>query len=114
MRASTTARRLLRWAARCADRRTNPFQPVRPLAVALWGDEWFAHGAISCHFQQMVVEGEEVQATLTTDGPRGARIEAHKADNSPVLIGTASIGPDHTPTNSTPAAPPKATPGSCS
>jgi hypothetical protein len=74
------------------------FSQFDPLAVALWGDEWFAHGAISCHFQQMVVEGEEVQATLTTDGPRGARIEAHKADNSPVLIGTASIGPDHTPT----------------
>jgi hypothetical protein len=43
----------------------------------------------------MVVEGEQVQASLTTTGPNSARIEAHKADGTPVLAGTASIGPDH-------------------
>jgi hypothetical protein len=46
----------------------------------------------------MVVEGEEVVATLTTTGPAAARIEAHKADGTPVLTGTASVGPDHPPT----------------
>ena len=32
---------------------------------------------------------------MTTDGLRAARIEAHKADGTPVLSATASIGPDH-------------------
>ena len=43
----------------------------------------------------MVVEGEEVQASMTTTGPRPARIEAHLTDGRPVLAGTASVGPDH-------------------
>ena len=71
------------------------FSQFDPLAVALWGDEWFAHGCISSHFRTMVVEGEEVQASMTTAGPTSAHIEAHKADGTPVLSGTASIGPDH-------------------
>lgn len=74
------------------------FSQFDPLAVALWGDDWFARGCISAHFQTMVVEGEEVQASITTTGPTSARIEAHKADGTPVLTGTASIGPDHLPT----------------
>jgi hypothetical protein len=45
----------------------------------------------------MVVEGEQVQATATTTGPASARVEAHKADGTPVLVGTASVGPDHPP-----------------
>ena len=71
------------------------FSQFDPLAVAVWGDAWFERGCISCHFQTMVVEGEEVQASLTTKGAASARIEAHKADGTPVLTGTASIGPDH-------------------
>jgi hypothetical protein len=50
----------------------------------------------------MVVEGEQVQASITTipgaDGPRAGRIEAHKPDGTPVLTGTAAVGPDHPPT----------------
>jgi hypothetical protein len=65
------------------------------MAVALWGPAWFERGCISSHFRTMVVEGEEVQASMTTTGPTSARIEAHKADGTPVLSGTASIGPDH-------------------
>jgi hypothetical protein len=48
----------------------------------------------------MVVEGEQVRASMTiggdgeTDG-NSARIDASKADGTPVLRGTASIGPDH-------------------
>ena len=43
----------------------------------------------------MVVEGEEVRATLTfhADGP--ARITANKPDGAVVLSGTASVGPEH-------------------
>jgi hypothetical protein len=71
------------------------FSQFDPLAEALWGTAWFEQGCISCHFQNMVIEGEEVQASLTTSGPTSGRIEAHKPDDSPVLAGTASIGPDH-------------------
>ncbi len=71
------------------------FSQFDPLAVTVWGTEWFSHGCISSHFQNMVVEGEQVEASLTTDGLRAARIEAHRPDGSPVLVGTASIGPDH-------------------
>lgn len=75
------------------------FSQIDPLGLAWWGDDWFAHGCISAHFQTMVVEGEEVQAGLTAGGhDRVARIEAHKADGTPVLTGTASIGPSHGPT----------------
>ena len=74
------------------------FSQFDPLAVQVWGDDWFRHGCISAHFQTMVVAGEEVQATLTPTGARTARIEAAKRDGSTVLMGTASVGPDHPPT----------------
>lgn len=71
------------------------FSQFDPLAVALWGQEWFEHGCISIHFRTMVVEGEEVQATLTTrPGAQVAVAEAVKADGTPVLTGTASVGPE--------------------
>jgi hypothetical protein len=71
------------------------FSQFDPLAVAVWGQAWFERGCISSHFRTMVVEGEQVQASLTTNGRTSARIEARKADGTPVLAGTASIGPDH-------------------
>jgi hypothetical protein len=73
------------------------FSQFEPLAAALWGDRWFSHGCISAHFQTMVIEGEEVQAQLTLPnlGAASARIDAIKADATPVLTGTASIGPGH-------------------
>ena len=74
------------------------FSQFDPLAAALWGRDWFERGCISSHFRTMVVEGEQVQASLTTTGPLGGRIEAHKADGTPVLEGTISLGPDHPPT----------------
>ena len=61
------------------------FSQFDPLAVAVWGDAWFTHGCISSHFSTMVVEGEEVQATLVVAGARHGRIEATKADGSRVL-----------------------------
>lgn len=71
------------------------FSQFDPLATALWGRSWFERGCISCHFQTMVVEGEQVQATMTTTGGTTARVAAHKEDGSPVCVGTASIGPSH-------------------
>ena len=76
------------------------FSQFEPLLWSLWGDEWFSNGCLSSHFLNMVVEGEEVQATITADGP-GARlvqIDAAKTDGSPVLTGSASVGPEHPPT----------------
>ncbi len=72
------------------------FSQFDPLGVAVWGDAWFETGCISSHFLNMVVDGEEVQAALTTGADqRQARIDARKHDGTPVLTGTASIGPDH-------------------
>lgn len=71
------------------------FSQFDPLAFALWGPAWFERGCISSHFRTMVIEGEQVQASMVTAGEDGARIEAHKADGMPVLVGTASVGPDH-------------------
>lgn len=71
------------------------FSQIDPLAVLAWGDRWFERGCVSCHFRTMVVEGEEVQASLTLEGDSGtSRIEAHKADGTPVLTGTAGIDVD--------------------
>jgi hypothetical protein len=74
------------------------FSQFDPLATAIWGTAWFERGCISSHFRTMVVEGEQVQATLITTGPQTGRIEAYKADGSPVLEGSVSLGPDHPPT----------------
>ncbi len=71
------------------------FSQFDPLAVAVWGRSWFEHGCISSHFRTMVVQGEQVQAALTTTGPGAATIDAAKPDGTPVLTGTASVGPGH-------------------
>jgi len=73
------------------------FSQFDPLAALVWGRQWFGHGCISGHFSTMVVEGEEVQATLTVagDGSGPAHISAVKPDGSIVMSGTASVGPDH-------------------
>jgi hypothetical protein len=73
------------------------FSQFDPLCHDRWGDRWFSHGCLSAHFLNMVVEGEQVTATATDHPgvPGQARIDAAKADGTPVLTGTASIGPDH-------------------
>lgn len=73
------------------------FSQFDPLAAALWGDRWFTNGCISAHFQTMVVEGDQVRATLTSTGAATARIGAVRNDGAAVLTGTASVGPDHAP-----------------
>src|ERR1700757_2147671 len=71
------------------------FSQIDPLATLVWGQDWFERGCISSHFRTMVVEGEQVQATLTTGGAAHARVASCKADGTPVLTGTASVGPDY-------------------
>jgi hypothetical protein len=72
------------------------FSQFDPLGFELWGRRWFESGCISAHFQTMVVEGESVVASIEQvaahDGV--ARIDAAKDDGTPVLTGTASVGPD--------------------
>lgn len=73
------------------------FSQFDPLAALVWGERWFATGCISAHFQTMVVEGEQVTASLTLLDEGRARVGAVKPDGSVVLTGTASVGPDHGP-----------------
>jgi hypothetical protein len=70
------------------------FSQIDPLAVERWGRAWFERGCVSAHFLNMVVEGEQVRATLEPVTATLARIAAEKADATPVLTGTASIGFD--------------------
>jgi hypothetical protein len=68
------------------------FSQFDPLGFELWGNRWFEEGCISAHFQTMVVEGETV--TAMADDTKGdvTRIDAAKADGTPVLTGTMSVG----------------------
>ena len=70
------------------------FSQFDPLLVQLWGRAWYETGCISAHYQTMVVEGEQVRAfvQLPEDGGTFTRIWAEKADGTPVLTGTASVG----------------------
>ena len=72
------------------------FSQIDPLAVERWGQVWFEQGCVSAHFLNMVIEGEEVRAALEPVTSTLARIAAEKADGTPVLAGTASIGHDDT------------------
>lgn len=71
------------------------FSQFDPLAFLAWGRDWFERGCISSHFRTMVVEPEEVQASLTVTAGMTARIHAAKSDGTPVLSGTASVGPSY-------------------
>jgi len=70
------------------------FSQFDPLLFAVFGRSWFETGCISAHYQNMVVEGESVRAFVERPaaGARLVRIHAEKADGTPVLTGTASVG----------------------
>jgi len=72
------------------------FSQFDPLLHHLFGRAWFETGCISAHYQNMVVEGEEVRAFVRVPeaGARATRIWAEKRDGTPVLTGTASVGAD--------------------
>ena len=73
------------------------FSQFVPLLQKLFGDVWFERGCISAHYQNMVVDGEEVRVFAETRGSHSdpVAIGAEKRDGTPVLTGTASVGPDH-------------------
>jgi len=70
------------------------FSQFDPLLYRMFGQAWFETGCISAHYQNMVVEGEEVRAFVQPDPSNESfvRIHAEKRDGTPVLTGTASIG----------------------
>ncbi|HDZ57254.1 MAG TPA: hypothetical protein ENI17_12790 [Pseudomonas xinjiangensis] len=72
------------------------FSQFVPLLAEIWGQAWFERGCFSAHFQNMVVEGEEVRAFVERPavGATSVRAWAEKADGTPVLEASASIGPD--------------------
>jgi hypothetical protein len=71
------------------------FSQFDPLLYQLYGQAWFETGCLSAHYQTMVVEGEEVRAFVQPAAPgrQLARVWAEKRDGTPVLTGTASVGP---------------------
>lgn len=73
------------------------FSLFPPLLERIWGRDWYEKGCISAHYQNMVVEGEEVRAfaEMPAPGATRTRVWAQKADGTPVLEASASIGPDH-------------------
>ena len=70
------------------------FSQFDPLLFQIFGKAWFETGCISAHYQTMVVEGESVRAfvELPAPGATFVRLHAEKADGTPVLVGSASIG----------------------
>lgn len=72
------------------------FSQFVPLLHNIFGDTWLEQGCISSHYQNMVVEGEEVRAFAElTNYKNQCTIWAEKKDGTPVLTGTASVGPDY-------------------
>jgi hypothetical protein len=73
------------------------FSQFVPLLAHLWGRAWFERGCLSAHYQNMVVEGEEVRAFVAPPAPGASHTSAwaQKADGTPVLEASASLGPDH-------------------
>jgi hypothetical protein len=76
------------------------FSQFQPLMARIWGQAWFERGCISSHFLNMVVEGEEIRAfaEIPAEGAASTRVWAEKADGTPVLEASASVGPDAGPT----------------
>ncbi|MEI8237932.1 MAG: hypothetical protein WCI22_00795 [Actinomycetota bacterium] len=72
------------------------FSQFDPLAVELWGSEWFERGCISAHFETMVIEGEEVQASVSPTSPNVARGTAVKRTGEPVLSASLTLGDEPT------------------
>ncbi len=70
------------------------FSQFVPLLAQVWGRDWFERGAFSCHFLNMVVEGESVRAFVEPPAPGATRTRcwAEKADGTPVLEASATLG----------------------
>ena len=70
------------------------FSLFPPLLAHIFGQAWFERGCLSAHYQNMVVEGAEVRAfaLIPPGGATSTRVWAEKADETPVLEASASIG----------------------
>jgi hypothetical protein len=73
------------------------FSQLAPLLAQVWGRAWFERGCLSAHYQNMVVEGEEVRAIVSWPSALATRTSAwaQKSDGTAVLEASASIGPQH-------------------
>ena len=73
------------------------FQQFVPLLADVWGQAWFERGCFSSHFLNMVFEGEQVYAEIDRPdaGATHTLCRAFKADGTPVLEASATLGPDH-------------------
>lgn len=73
------------------------FSQFPPLLERVWGQAWYERGCLSAHYQNMCVEGDEVRAfvEMPADGAIITRAWAEKADGTPVLEASASLGPKH-------------------
>lgn len=73
------------------------FQQFEPLLAEVWGNAWYERGCFSCHFLNMVFEGEKVRAEIDRPAPGATRTAARafKEDGTPVLEASATLGPDH-------------------
>ncbi len=73
------------------------FSQLVPLLHQIFGQAWFETGCISAHYQNVCIEGEEVRAfaVIPEPGANLTRVWLEKSDGTPVLAGTASIGPNH-------------------
>lgn len=76
------------------------FSLFPPLMEKIWGQAWYERGCISSHYLNMVVEGESVRAfvELPKDGATTTRAWAEKADGTPVLEASVSLGDADGPT----------------
>ncbi len=76
------------------------FSMFPPLLAQIWGQAWFERGCLSAHYLNMVIEGEEVRAFAEVPalGATSTKVWAEKADGTPVLEASASLGPDFGPT----------------
>jgi len=74
------------------------FSMFPPLLAQIWGQAWFERGCLSAHYLNMVIEGEEVRAFAEVPalGATTTKVWAEKADGTPVLEASASLGPGPT------------------
>lgn len=74
------------------------FSLFPPLMERIWGQAWYERGCISSHYLNMVIEGEETRAFVEwpAEGATRTKAWAEKADGTPVLEASVSIGPGPT------------------
>jgi hypothetical protein len=70
------------------------FSLFPPLLERLWGRAWYEKGCLSAHYLNMVVAGEETRAFVEVGASGATRLRAwaEKADGTPVLEASASLG----------------------